>query len=230
MTEKTDAKIARRTLMTGAGIAVAGLAASTVARAQQGGRATAFSPARHAADAWLDQMPGNHRVFIDSATAPGGAEALLYANNLYSARESAYAGEPADFAIVVCYRHFSTPFGYNDAIWAKYGAIFDSLLQFPDPQTGAAPTINLMNSAAHTTLQNAGVTIDAVRAKGTRFAICSAATQFIAGAIAGQTGGQAEEIRDELMAGAIPDSRFVSAGVMALTRAQEYGYSLLYAG
>ena len=229
MQRKHDEITSRRSIITGLSAAAAGAAlVSTTACAQTS--ATGFQPARHSLDAWLDQQPGTHRVFIDSASAKGGAEALLYANNLYTARENAYAGEPADFAIVICYRHLSTPFGYTDAIWNKYGEIFNSVMQFPDPVTGAAPKINLMNSAAHATLPNFGVTNDAMGAKGTQFAICSAATQFIAGVIAGETGGNADAIRDELVAGAIPNSRFVSAGVVALTRAQEYGYSLLYAG
>jgi hypothetical protein len=223
----------RRSVLAGLGIAAAGLTLSAAAaRAQTAAprAATGFQPARHELDVWLDGLAGTHRVFIDSATAVGGAEALLYANNLFTARENAYAGEPADFAMVVCFRHFSTPFAYNDAVWAKYGEVFNSIMRFPDPVTGAAPKINLMNSTAHTGLQNFGVTADAVGAKGAEFAICMAATQFIAGVIAGETGGDAAAIRDELVAGAIGNSRFVSAGVMALTRAQEYGYSLLYAG
>jgi hypothetical protein len=103
-------------------------------------------------------------------------------------------------------------------------------MSFPDPATGKAPQINLMNSAAHTNLANFGVTIDAMKAKGARVVICSAATQFAARVIAEQTGGEIDAIREELVAGAIDGSRFVSAGVVALTRAQEYGYSLLYAG
>ena len=156
--------------------------------------------------------------------------AVGYANNLYIARETAYAGEPADFAIVVCFRHFSTPFGYNDAMWAKYGEIFNEFLKYPDPETGAAPKINLLNSATHKNLDNRGVTIDALATKGTQFAVCNMATQFIAGVVAERTGGKPDAVHDELVANAIGSSHFVSAGVMALTRAQEYGYSLLVAG
>jgi hypothetical protein len=229
MNKRDNGAVPRRSLVAGMGIAVAGLAASgTTARAQTS--TSGFQPARHRLDAWLDALPGTHRVFIDSSTPRGGAEALLYANNLYMARETAYADEPADFAMIVCFRHMSTPFGYDDAVWAKYGEIFDSLMSFPDPVTGTAPKINLMNSAAHKNLPNFGVTIDAMRAKGTQFVICSAATQFIAGVIANETDGEADAIRDELTAGGIDDGRFVSAGVVAVTRAQEYGYSLLYAG
>jgi len=40
----------------------------------------------------------------------------------------------------------------------------------------------------------------------------------------------ANAVFEELKDSVIPNSRFVSAGVIATTRAQEYGYSLLYAG
>jgi intracellular sulfur oxidation DsrE/DsrF family protein len=227
---KEEDTVDRRAVMAGVGIAVAGLVASN-ANAQTASRKAGakFQPARHEVDAWFDQLPGSHRVFVDTASANGAAEGLGYANNLYIATDSAYSGQQATPAIVVCFRHFSTPFGYNDAIWAKYGQIFNSLIQYPDPMTGNAPTVNLLNSNAHKMLSNRGVTVDALAAKGTHFAICNMATQFIAGAIAQQTGRKMNEVHDELVASAVGNSHFVSAGVMALTRAQEYGYSLLIA-
>ena len=221
---------ARRSVITGVGAAAAGLALVSQTACAQSGRGTGFQPARRSADAWLDGLSGTHRVFIDSATALGGAEAVLYANNLYAAQEGPdYNGAPADLAMVVCFRHFSTPFGYDDAMWAKYGGIFNSIMNFPDPTTGQAFTINPLNQT-ETILPNFGFTIDLVTGKGTNFGICRAATQFFSGQIAQSTGGDQAAVFDELVANAIPSSRFVSAGVMALTRAQEYGYSLLYAG
>lgn len=219
----------RRSVVTGVGMAIAGAAAG-VSTASAQSRGTGFQPMRHDQDAWLDSLPGGHRVFIDSATAPGGAEALLYANNLYMAQENAYSGGPEDFGLIVCFRHFSTPFGYADPIWAKYGEVFNSIMQFPDPDTGSAPRINLMNSTAHASLPNFGITIDNVGGRGTQFAVCAAATRFIAGVVAEETDQDAEVVNDELRANAIANSRFVSAGVIALTRSQEYGYSLLYSG
>lgn len=220
---------ARRSVITGFGAAVAGLTvAASTANAQSAG-ASGFQPTRHASDAWFDELPGQHRVFIDSATALGGAEAVLYANNLYAAQDGAYPDDPADFAMIVCFRHFSTPFGYNDDMWAKYGGAFNSIMNFPNPATDQAFTVNPLNQTA-TTLPNFGFTIDLVTGKGTHFGICRAATRFFSNVIAGATGGNQPDIFDELVANAIPSSRFVSAGVMALTRAQEYGYSLLYAG
>jgi hypothetical protein len=224
---------ARRSLVAGMGVAVAGLAATMTASAQtESGRRrqAGFQPERHELDAWLDEATGGHRIFIDSATAKGGGEAVLYANNLFNAHENAYGGSASDMSTVICFRHFSTPFGYGDAVWKKYGEVINELIQFPDPATNRAPEVNLLNVAGRADLPNGGFTIDAMVAKGAQFAICNAATQFFTGQLANRTGAPFDEIYDELVASAIPNSRFVSAGVMALTRAQEYGYSLLVAG
>jgi len=221
---------ARRSMILGLGAAVAGAAVVAAKPANAQSQGSGFRPSRHQIDAWFNEIPGNHRVFIDTATAKGGAEGILYANNLYTARENAYPGEPADFAMVICFRHFSTPFAYNDAMWEKYGEVFHSIMQMADPDTNAAPRINLMRSASYgMRLPNFGTTIDQVLERGVQIAICDAATQFLAGQAAAATGGSAETIYNEFRNNAI-SGRFVSAGVMALTRAQEYGYSLLYAG
>jgi hypothetical protein len=232
MTQQDDDTIGRRSLMTGVGIAVAAgfVAAGASAPAQAAKGRARFEPARHKLDAWFDEVPGHHRVFIDSATAVGGAYTLGYAFNLRNATNPAYAGEPADFAIVICFRHFSTPFGFGDALWAKYGQYFNDFMTYPDPVTGAAPKINLMNSAAVKTLGNRGETIDMQTAKGTQFAVCNTATRGVAGLIAGRTAGNVDAIHNELVAGAVKGARFVPAGVIALTRAQEYGYSVLTTG
>lgn len=221
----------RRSVITGLGVAGAGLAFGAAAHAQTArGRATGFQPARHDLDAWMDELSGTHRIFVDTATANGGGEGLIYANNLYEAQTNAYAGGDTDLAMIVCFRHFSTPFGYSDAVWSKYGEAFHELIQFPDPATGQAPTVNLFNTPGRADLPNFGITVAAVMARGTRVAICAAATRFLSGQLAQRAGVSADDVYEELVAGAVPNSRFVSAGVMALTRAQEYGYSVLIAG
>lgn len=219
----------RRTIITGLGLAAAGMAVATAgtSRAQQSG---GFMPARHGIDAWMGELGGRHRIFIDTASANGGGEALLYANNLFNAQQEAYEGSDGDLAMIVCFRHFSTPFGYNDAAWKKYGELFSGLMEFSNPATGGAPESNLMNVTDVEGLPNLGVTLDTVTARGTQFAICNAATQFVAGQIANSTGQSADDVHDELAANLIPSARLVPAGVMALTRSQEYGYSVLIAG
>lgn len=231
MTRDTIDLKGRRSMIAGLGAAAAGLTlASATSQAQSARRASRdFEPARHEIDAWLGELPGTHRIFVDTATSDGAAEGLVYTNNLYDAQVDAYGGTPADLALIVCFRHFSTPFGYDDALWKKYGAAFAGLMGFAE--SAQPPTVNPLNAAdSGIELPNFGITVGAVMARGARIAICSAATRFVAGQLAQQGGVSADEIFDELVAGAIPSSRFVPAGVVALTRAQEYGYSVLIAG
>jgi intracellular sulfur oxidation DsrE/DsrF family protein len=65
--------------------------------------------------------------------------------------------------------------------------------------------------------------------RGTQFAVCDMATHFFAAEMAMQTGGNAEAVYKELVANTIPNSHMVAAGVLAVNRAQEHGYTLLTA-
>ena len=205
---------------------------ATCARAQNQAPADTqparFEPARHAEDEWLDAISGRHRTFIDASTASGAGEAMLYANNLYVANQSAYALQESDVAVVVCLRHFATAFAFNDAIWAKYGAQMSAMLGFTDPKTKAAPSTNLFGSADYgMALPNLGNTIESVVMRGTHFAVCDMATKFFAGEVAKASEGDADAVYKELVGNTIPNSHMVSAGVVAVNRAQERGYTLL---
>ncbi len=57
----------RRSLMTGLGAAAAAaVLVPGTAGAQT--RASNFRPARHTQDNWMDELKGQHRIFIDSST------------------------------------------------------------------------------------------------------------------------------------------------------------------
>lgn len=226
MNKKQNFK-ARRSLLTGMGVAAAGIVAgSATAHAQESG----FEPARHEGDAWMNELPGNHRVWIDTSYGLGGMEALHYANNILSANVNVDGGDDDDYAMVVCLRHYATALGYEDAVWKKYGEIFSGAMGLKDPQTGNTFAANPANIPGRMDLDNGGDTLDKLRGRGVQFALCNAATRWYAGYIAGEIDGDAQEIYDELVDSAVASSRFVAAGVFATTRAQEYGYSLLYAG
>jgi len=221
-------KMARRSLMAGVGAAAAAVTLSKTTTAQT--PTGTFQPARHAQDAWFNSVPGKHRNFIDAATASGAGEAVLYANNLFVANKSGYSLEEKDVAVVVCLRHFATAFAFNDAIWTKYGKTMSSVIQFVDPRTREAPSKNLLNSADYgTTLPNLGNTIDSVVKRGAHFAVCDMATHFIASQIAMASNGNADAVYRELTQNLIPNSHLVAAGVVAVNRAQEYGYTTLTA-
>jgi hypothetical protein len=220
---------ARRSVMSGLGVAAVGVAlGSRPLAAQTTGAGGRFQPARHQQDAWLDAVAGKHRIFIDAATPRGAGEAILYSNNLYEANKSGYSLAEPDIVVVACMRHFATPFAYNDSIWKKYGKVLSMMIEFTDPKTKQAPSTNLLNSSAYgIALSNFGNTIDSVVKRGTRFAVCDMATHFFAGQLAMETKGNADAVYKELVANTIPNSHMVAAGVVAVNRAQEYGFSLL---
>jgi intracellular sulfur oxidation DsrE/DsrF family protein len=219
MSDQDQNPLGRRNLLANIGVAaVAGLAAGAVS-AQPSAARPAFEPRRHAQDAWMANISGDHRVFIDSSTSQGGGSAVWYASNILNAHEESYDGSPSDYAMIVCFRHMSTTYGFDDALWAKYGAVF---------ARGATPvpTANPMRTPSGINGQN---TITTLIEKGVQFAICGRASQRFAMAIAQATGASAEAVYAELQAGMIPQAHMVPAGVIAATRAQEYRYSLLYA-
>jgi hypothetical protein len=177
-----------------------------------------FQPARHAADDWFE-LPGKHRFFFDAISANGAGEALLFVDNYFGANKGAYSLDNADLAVVVCLRHLATPFAYTDAIWAKYGAAFSDRIAYVDPKTKTAPVVNTRTSALG----------DAIK-MGVHFAVCDVATHFFAGAAARKAGGDADAVYKELVANTVGNAHFVPAGIVAVNRAQERGYSIAYVG
>lgn len=203
-----------------AGGAVAGVDASPAqAQSADGGR---WQPVRHAEDDWLDQIPGKHRFVLDAPTPAGFSDALNFLRNYFDANKNAYALQDGDLAVVLIARHLATLFAYNDAVWAKYGALITRRTNYNDPKTNQPPTINLFNVA------DRGVTLDGLIKRGLRLGVCQVSTRGNAGAIAMATGGTADAVYNELVANLLPNARLVPAGIVAVNRAQEHGYSLAY--
>ena len=191
-----------------------------------------FKPARHPQDDWLDEIPGKHRLFLDALTANGAAEAITFATNYALANKNGYGLEAPDLAILICYRHFATPFAFNDSAWAKYGAAWSAVLGYKDPATGAAPVRNIWNARGLPGMQpNRGVTVADAAARGMRFCVCDLATHVFAGMAAQSVGGNADAIYQELRNGAVvANTQYVPARIVAVGRAQERGYSFSYVG
>lgn len=223
----TQHKWTRRAMMsgiTGIGVGALQLTAPRLAAAQSPD--AAFRPTRHQQDAWINNLPGSHRTIIDSVSPKGVGEALLFARNLYVANASGYGLKDSDLAVIVCLRHGSTGFAFNDAMWAKYGAQLAGGPDFTDPKTKQTPTTNLYNAPDF----GLGITINAVTARGMQFAVCTMATQRLSGQIATAKGLVADAVFKELTSNLAPNSHMVVAGVVAVTRAQEYGFAFLNAG
>jgi hypothetical protein len=220
---------ARRSMLSGVGAAIAAIVLGSkraAAQAPGGG----FQPARHQQDEWMTQLPGKHRTIIDCATVSGAGEGMLYANNLYVGNKNGYQLSESDVAVVVCLRHLATVFAYNDAMWGKYGQPMSNFVQFVDPKTKQPPATNLLNSSDYgLALPNFGNSIPSVVKRGTHFAVCEMATRRISGQVAAAVKADPQALFKEFGANLIPNGHLVAAGVVAVNRAQEYGYTLLTA-
>jgi intracellular sulfur oxidation DsrE/DsrF family protein len=241
MREMDSAPVARRSFLSRLGVGLTAVGATLGTGATAAGAATALAqapaaggrwqPGRHTQDDWLDQVPGQHRFVFDTTSPDGFGGALLYANNFFLANQSGYGLGNADLAVVIVVRHNSTQFAYNDAIWAKYGTVLGQLSNVTDPQTKQAPKINIYNaSAAVAGLPSLGTTLDSLIKKGVHLAVCQMATRRFAGAIAQGTGGTADGVYNELVANLTGNSHMVPAGIVAINRAQERGYSFANVG
>ncbi|MGH9563980.1 MAG: hypothetical protein ACRD3S_21215 [Terracidiphilus sp.] len=225
----TKSAIARRGFLAGlGGISVAGATVVTSsARAAAAAADQAWRPARHAQDDWLDKIPGQHRLVFDTTTADGLASALQFASNYFVANQESYGLKNMDLAVVIVARHKSTSFAYSDVIWAKYGKQLSEHAEFVDPKTKQPPTVNLYTTEGDDSGQPGRM--DALIKKGVQFAVCQMSTRRIAEKIAQAHGVEGDAIAKEISANLIGNARLVSAGIVAVNRAQERGYSLVSA-
>ena len=207
----------RRSLMSGIGALAAAFALGSRRVAAQAPAASTFEPARHAEDAWLDAIPGKHRVVIDTTSSVGVPDAVRFTSNILAGNKDAYGLEDAESAMLVILRHGATAFGYSDVIWAKYGEALARFTNYSDPESTGPPTGNPFTALGD------------LAARGVQFAVCNRASRGTARRLAGQD-GDAEAVYQEMVANMIPSSRLVVAGVIGVTRAQEYGYSVIHVG
>jgi intracellular sulfur oxidation DsrE/DsrF family protein len=227
--------MARRSFLgrLGLGVGIAGAAAiggpAAMADAPSAMAEETFRPARHAQDDWFDKIPGVHRFVFDCTTPDGLALALQFAGNYYNTNESAYGLKDSDLAVLIIARHHATGFGYKDAIWAKWGKQISEQAEYVDPKTNQPPTINLYAAPGDPNLGVAG-RMDILIKKGVQFGICATASRGISGRIAKATGGDADAILAEIGQNLIPNARLVPAGIVAVNRAQEHGFSFVHPG
>ena len=227
--------LARRSFLSraGGGAALLGtVLGARIAEAQAPAPAPAgpWQAARHSEDDWMDQPSAKHKFFMDTTTAEALGNAMLYTNNFFTASRNGYALTDQDSAVIVCVRHESAPFAFSDAMWAKYGAVLaEHAGNFNDPKTKQTPAINVYVAAGYNgLLPSRGITLDANIKRGLRLAVCQLATRAIAGVAAQRTGGKVDDIYKELVDNRLPNATMVPAGIVAVSRAQEHGYTFAY--
>jgi intracellular sulfur oxidation DsrE/DsrF family protein len=203
------------------------VAATAVQAAGNPTAPSAWQPARHTEDDWFEQTAAKHRFFMDTSSPTAVGQAMAFARNFFEANISGYGLTDADIAQIICVRHKSTPFGFADAMWAKYSAVLSARADnFLDPKSKQPPVVNVYQAGGYgDALRNNGLTIDTLAKRGVRFAICAMSTRRTATDIAQKTGATVDEIFKELSGNLIPNGRLVPAGIVAVSRSQERGYT-----
>jgi intracellular sulfur oxidation DsrE/DsrF family protein len=199
--------------------AAAAVFPGSASAARQPSAPSSSAAARHDEDRWLDRPGAKHRVVFDTWMADRFGETMGFVGNWVRQNKEAYGLSDADLAVVIVARHGATPFAFNEAIWTKYGKIFAANMSTTDAAAHPNPSTNTYASR-----------LESWTKQGVRLAVCNVTTRAYTQIIARETGGDQEAIRKELTSNAIGEAHFVPAGVVAVTRAQEYGYALVSVG
>lgn len=177
-------------------------------------------------DTWVSGFNGTYKSFYDCVQPGGGPDGILFARNFMTASQQKLGTQDADMSVLVSFRHFATPYGFNDAMWAKYPQLAE-MLKVDDPTTKKRA---MRNIPLHDEVMGfSGASLPGLAARGVHFPVCGAATTFIAGLLAGET-GDAKAVEAELSGNLVPNARIVPAGVVIVQRAQKGGFTYTFAG
>ena len=224
----SETTIARRSFVAHLASGAAAVGAVSALGCGPAGSAAAASqpPKLDELEQWLATFKGANKCLYDCVQAAGASDGILFARNLLTLSHDKLGTTDADMSIIVSFRHFATPFGYNDAMWTKYPA-FAELLKFDDPTTKKPARRNV---PLHDEVEGfSDASLPGLKSHGVQFTVCGAATTFIAGVLAGKT-GDAKAIEAELLANLVPGARVVPAGVVVVQRAQKSGFAYTFAG
>jgi intracellular sulfur oxidation DsrE/DsrF family protein len=199
-----------------AGSALAGVAALPSTSAAQSSAPRGKGPT-HPADAWLDDLTGQHKNIYDCTTVENGPTGWTFARNFLTANTGPiYQLKDSDVNAIVCVRHLASVYGFNDAMWGKY-----KLGESQKVNDGGVPATRNPHANVATELAKRGVIV----------AVCGMATSRIARSVAADAGMSAADVEADLKANLVTSSaRVVAAGVIVTNRAQEKGFTYTYVG
>jgi intracellular sulfur oxidation DsrE/DsrF family protein len=213
MTLHTQTTVIRRSFLARLAAATGALAVAfpSTASAHSSGGPT------HPADAWLDDLKGQHKNIFDCVSVENASTGLAFARNFLTANTGPiYQLKDADVNVIVCVRHLASVFGFNDAMWAKY-----KLGESQKVTEGGVPAVKNPHATMANDLAKRGVIV----------AVCGMATTRIARTVATDAGLNAADIEADLRANLVtPTARVVAAGVIVTNRAQEKGFTYTYVG
>jgi intracellular sulfur oxidation DsrE/DsrF family protein len=219
MSAPTQTTLVRRSFLGRLAALASGLTSLVVlpSRAAAQSSATTSRGPTHPADAWLDDLKGQHKNIYDCTSIENGAFGWTFARNFLTANTGPiYQLKDTDLNAIVCVRHSASVFGFNDEMWTKY-----KLGESQKVYEAGVPALKNPHASLANELAKRGVIV----------AVCGMATTRISRAVASSAGLNAADVESDLKANLVtPTARVVAAGVVATNRAQEKGFTYTYVG
>lgn len=147
---------------------------------------------------------------------------MVHILNYLNTYNSAYNAPDNTINAVGTFYGYTTLYGANDAMWAKYR--IGEFLQTNDPDTGQPATRNPWRTTVHALgMVLPPASIEALQKRGVLFILCDNALNFFAGELAKARGGQPPAVVADLKANLLPGVVVVPAMVIAIEKAQGKG-------
>ncbi len=178
---------------------------------------------------WLDGMKGKHKQVFDfgnrdlSEDDPaGGSSSLRVPRNYLNAHKEVFGLEHPDINTIVGIASHAFPINVTDAIWLKYS--LGEQWKIKDSKTGTWAVRNVFADPAMP-MGERGVSVQALRARGTIFWQCNNALNGVVQRLAPVVKMEPAAVREELIGGFLPGVKLIPAHTMVLGLAQERGFS-----
>ena len=185
-------------------------------------------------NSWMMGLKGNHAQMFDMPV-PNGGFGLFHVLNYIDTYKSDFGLSYPNVIPIVSLYGMTTMLGINDAMWAKYQ--LGKALNINDRATKAPATRNVFAIAgtAGSPIQADSpieipsmASIPSLQARGARFILCNNALNFWVGRIAAGGGGNAADIRKDLLSSMLPKVTLVPAMVIAVSQAQAAGATYMF--
>lgn len=170
-------------------------------------------------DAWMQRAQGQHRALFHS-TAPGDGVAMLMALNFLDVYASVYGAARSEVSAVIGVQGGALPIALDDAAWDRYELGQRSNVN--DAETTEPAKRNVFATGGQ-------YSIDTAIERGVVLLVCNISLNRTAGAIARARSLAAADVYADLKGSLIPGALLVPALVVAISRAQERGFTYIRA-
>lgn len=214
MSEGTSNAGARRHFLAQLSGGLAAIAGISAPLAAQQVAATLADPDH---DAWMQRARGEHKVLFH-ATSPGDGAPMLMAMNYLDVYASAYNAPREHVSVVIGVHGSALPIGLNDGAWDRYE--LGKRINVSDPDTKEPARRNVFAVGGP-------YSIDTVIARGVILLVCNVALTLTAGSIARARSLVEADVYNDLKSSIIPGGVIVPGLVVAISRAQEKGFTYI---